>query len=195
MNKFGKKLAATFVVLAALFAGSTNAAELITNGGFEDGMNGWSCTGADLCTSTNQWYPVHSGSFNMLGFDNLGYATLSQSISTTIGSSYDFSFFSAATQLAGNVLGYSFSDYAHAVFVPTTTSWLQTTDSFIANAGITNIQFYFATDPGTGTWRIDDVSVQDGVMTPVPEPETYAMLLVGLALLGFTTRRRGNDFA
>lgn len=31
---------------------------------------------------------------------------------------------------------------------------------------------------------------------PVPEPETYAMLLVGLGLLGFTTRsRKSNTFA
>jgi PEP-CTERM motif len=31
--------------------------------------------------------------------------------------------------------------------------------------------------------------------TPVPEPETYAMLLAGLGFLGFTTRRRNNSAA
>lgn len=30
-------------------------------------------------------------------------------------------------------------------------------------------------------------------MTPVPEPETYAMLLVGLGLIGFTARRRKQN--
>ncbi|MFN0163806.1 MAG: PEP-CTERM sorting domain-containing protein [Burkholderiales bacterium] len=34
------------------------------------------------------------------------------------------------------------------------------------------------------------VIVERGVTTPVPEPETYAMLLAGLALLGFAARRR-----
>lgn len=33
------------------------------------------------------------------------------------------------------------------------------------------------------------VSVE-GVAAPIPEPETYAMLLAGLAVLGFATRRR-----
>lgn len=28
------------------------------------------------------------------------------------------------------------------------------------------------------------------VASPVPEPETYAMILIGLGLIGFTTRRR-----
>ena len=29
-------------------------------------------------------------------------------------------------------------------------------------------------------------------ITPVPEPETFAMLLAGLGLIGFTARRRKN---
>jgi hypothetical protein len=29
-----------------------------------------------------------------------------------------------------------------------------------------------------------------GSVTPVPEPETYAMLLAGLGLIGFTASRR-----
>jgi len=32
--------------------------------------------------------------------------------------------------------------------------------------------------------------VVDGVITAVPEPESYAMLLAGLGLVGFATRRR-----
>lgn len=30
----------------------------------------------------------------------------------------------------------------------------------------------------------------DGLISAVPEPTTYAMLLVGLGLLGFTARRK-----
>lgn len=31
------------------------------------------------------------------------------------------------------------------------------------------------------------------VISPVPEPQTYAMLLIGLGLVGFSARRRKND--
>jgi hypothetical protein len=34
-----------------------------------------------------------------------------------------------------------------------------------------------------------------GFMTPVPEPETYAMLLAGLGVVGFTARRRQRPAA
>ena len=37
-------------------------------------------------------------------------------------------------------------------------------------------------------WAVRDGDV--AVTTPIPEPETYAMMLVGLALLGFHARRR-----
>jgi hypothetical protein len=32
------------------------------------------------------------------------------------------------------------------------------------------------------------------VVSPVPEPQTYAMLLIGLGLVGFSARRRKSDF-
>jgi hypothetical protein len=51
---------------------------------------------------------------------------------------------------------------------------------------------YQATGTGsyatTGTWRFDGVTVT--AVTAVPEPGTYAMLLAGLASLGFIARRR-----
>jgi hypothetical protein len=40
-----------------------------------------------------------------------------------------------------------------------------------------------------GTWRFDMVSVS--AAAPIPEPGTYALLLAGLAAVGFMVRRRG----
>jgi hypothetical protein len=31
------------------------------------------------------------------------------------------------------------------------------------------------------------------IASPVPEPETYAMIIAGLALIGFTARRRKDN--
>jgi PEP-CTERM motif len=50
-----------------------------------------------------------------------------------------------------------------------------------------NITSNYAT---TGTWRFDMATVSGTAIAPIPEPETYAMLLAGLALIGFSTRRK-----
>jgi hypothetical protein len=40
-----------------------------------------------------------------------------------------------------------------------------------------------------------DFAVSIRLTTPVPEPETYAMMLAGLGLLGFAGRRRKQQIA
>lgn len=183
-----KLIAAAMFILMIPF--SANATELIINGGFESGLSGWSSSGADLMT-VYSGYGV-SGSAAALGFDNTGFATLSQTISTTPGATYDFSFYSLAYQIAGNQLGYSFSGFDNAVFVQTTTSYLQTLDSFLATAPTTSVELYFATDPSTGYWCIDNVSVQQET-APVPEPGTFVLFGAGMAGLAFLNRRRKNQ--
>lgn len=46
-----------------------------------------------------------------------------------------------------------------------------------------------------GTFDLDIVSRVAGPVAAVPEPETYAMLLAGLGLLGFTARHRKQKAA
>ena len=41
-----------------------------------------------------------------------------------------------------------------------------------------------------GSKNFTSFSAGDGLVSAVPEPSTYAMLLVGLGLLGFTARRK-----
>ena len=41
-----------------------------------------------------------------------------------------------------------------------------------------------------GTMRFDNVTISGTALAPVPEPETYALMLAGLAGIGFVARRR-----
>ena len=45
---------------------------------------------------------------------------------------------------------------------------------------------------GLGSLKVDDVQIS---VTAVPEPETYAMMLAGLGLMGTIARRRKNKHA
>lgn len=80
-------------------------------------------------------------------------------------------------------------------------------DGYVGNA-LTYTMDVFSTTTGptlaTFNWTgLNKVTMSDGnytlhtaidnlTLSPVPEPETYAMLLAGLGLMGFTTRRRKN---
>jgi hypothetical protein len=46
-----------------------------------------------------------------------------------------------------------------------------------------------------GDWIVVDNITTDSITTAVPEPETYAMMLAGLGLMGFIARRRNNEQA
>jgi len=48
---------------------------------------------------------------------------------------------------------------------------------------------------GTGNNLFSDVTWSASVVAAIPEPETYAMLLTGLGLMGFVARRRKNKLS
>ncbi|MGF1502782.1 MAG: PEP-CTERM sorting domain-containing protein [Paracoccaceae bacterium] len=190
----------TFVVTAAAFAlaigmplQAQSATQLIVNGSFEDGLNGWSCV-AESCrvlSSAGAILPS-DGSSLFVGFQNDGFATLSQTIDTVAGTTYDFAFFSATTlNVVGNELRYSLDGGAE-VEIPRPVGVLeQTTDSFIASGTTSVISIFFETNTGNGGWGIDQVSVMAAdVPSEVPLPATAPLLAAALGVFGLAGLRR-----
>lgn len=57
------------------------------------------------------------------------------------------------------------------------------------------VQVRTTSSPSWVAWNEIQVLSPDKIISSVPEPETYAMLLAGLGLLGFTARHRKNNIA
>jgi hypothetical protein len=71
------------------------------------------------------------------------------------------------------------------LFNTTTTSFV----GFIADDPLASVTLSPNPVPGSAYWvTANDMTM--GLVNPVPEPETYAMLLGGLAVVGFAARRR-----
>lgn len=74
-----------------------------------------------------------------------------------------------------------------------------TTTQYTATFALTstdNYKLYFGTAPlpptFTGSMTVDNIAIMQ-TTAPVPEPESYAMMLAGLGALGLMSRRRLNS--
>jgi len=110
------------------------------------------------------------------------------------GSHYSTETWDGLSVLSGNTFNFSGLDIdlITTVVPPVVDSGTLGAPSSLANA---SVSVYFS-DGSFGTaelleqeWNVS----QDLVITAVPEPETYAMLLAGLGLLGFAARRRQQN--
>lgn len=221
-------LAALGATLALAAVSPAMAANLITNGGFENQSDAPATpTGSYTSNSPTNWttdsgwnsslynqvvgatyvYP-HSGSYAVRFFGSSPYgspATLSQMFTDVIGGSYTVAFFTYNNNYAG-VTGSRPQNYLTAaaggqsISVPDNVRggfvsagcydcWVQETFSFIGTGSDT---LSIAANTDKGYWYLDDVSVTGGAISvaAVPEPSTWAMMLVGFGGIGFSMRRR-----
>lgn len=193
---------AAFAALAPM----SHAADLITNGGFEDsvfagtfttygtggGLSGWTIESGTVDLINSYWQPA-LGHYS-LDLNGNSAAVISQSFATVVGQTYNVSFsmagntdgggaVKAITVGAGGDHAFSFdaSGKSHGDM-----GWVTKSFSFVADSSTSTLRF---TGSPSNTYygaALDNVSVT----AAVPEPETYAMLIAGLGLLGFAARRK-----
>ncbi len=185
--------------LALVGARAAAAQELVVNGGFE------TVTGN---STFPDWPAEWSASCPGLGGIGMNHAqtgtygvylgngcTLSQSIATTVGQSYTFSFW-----LRSLVLGQSISASWNAgqpIFVNDTITggFVQLSAAVTAVGASSTIEFASTINAGQYL-SIDDISVQstaqtpDGPSTTVPEPSTVALTAAGLLGVAGAARQR-----
>ena len=183
---------ASFILagFALAFATPAAAQELVTNGGFENGdFSGFTQTGNPGSTGVFSSPFVASGAFAAY-FGPVGSTGgITQTLSTNAGQSYLISFdlrnFDGQTPNFYNVLfgGVSlFSATDSAAFNYTNFSTTAT-----AVGASTELAFNFRHDPNY--FLFDNVSVT-AVTGAVPEPATWAMMLMGFGAMGVLLRRR-----
>jgi hypothetical protein len=208
-----------FRILAGLIAGlaiSTSAsAAIVNNGSFESGLTGWTQTGSGTTpgigitvlttggintTGYGDNVPNYDGTHAAFFVDDNAHEDLFQSVSLVGGTEYSLSFALFATA-SGAANPFSF----------TMTNSLGTNVLALTNGAATNVPVgvwtgygYTFTAPTTGPYLLNfdfasgatpskDVLLDAVSIADVPEPSTWAMLLLGFASIGVMAyRRRGQ---
>jgi hypothetical protein len=197
----------------ALCVGSANAANLIANGGFEDGVY----TAVDSSTNAeNSGVPVswdpndafidysgfngvrgypYSGSYSlqMGDFDSQPEAELSQTFSDVAGQKYTVSFYG----YDGGANGDPNADLTVSVgsastsFNDTVSTYTLGTFTFVGQ-GSDTLTIAAKTNPSD--WYVDNVAVTAASVSAAPEPSTWLLMIAGIGGIGLMLRRTNGVF-
>lgn len=202
------KLAIFGLSVASCFSQAI-AANLVTNGDFESlgntygavqtfgnhspELTGWIVGLNSVDLVENSFWNSASGSYS-LDLNGLKKGEIHQSLNTVNGQQYQLSF-----DLAGNFSGgpaiktlsvnlgpngiYKFDTSGKSA---SNMGWIHYTTTFVAISNATTLSFLSNVSGNAGP-ALDNIAV-----TAVPEPETFAMLLTGLGLMGAIARRRNK---
>jgi choice-of-anchor C domain-containing protein len=188
---------------AVLLAGSAQAA-IIVNGSFEQGPNPGDFTTLGAGDTQITGWTVTSGSIDYIGgywnasdgvrsidMSGDGPGAISQSFATISGRDYVVTFDfagnpdDAITKLLDVSAGENFAQYSYSG-TPRPLEWTPQVFNFFALGSQTTLTF---AGGNSGPWgaALDNVNVS---LVAVPEPATWAMLILGFGMVGAASRRR-----
>lgn len=190
-----KKMAYLVTMLFAL-SGAANASNLIDNPGFESGsLSPWLNTNHFCGSSCTDWNVTnsdsHSGTFSAITDDNIEIFQNLTATPTNLITSVSY----WIKQPDGGGVSYMELIFSDSTSASTTfgigADWTFIDATSLLKPGVDLVGFglYGVTNHSAPLRTyLDDV-----VISVVPEPETYAMLLAGLGLLGFMKLRRRDS--
>ncbi|MFJ2827055.1 chitinase [Streptomyces sp. NPDC087263] len=148
-------------------------ADLAKNGGFESGLDNWTCTAATTVNS-----PVRSGSSALqatpAGSD---YAQCSQSVTVQPNSQYSLAGYVRGSYVYLGASGTGTTDVS--TWTQSATAWQQLTTTFRTGAATTRVTIYTHGWYGTGAYNVDDVSLLGPAVDPGQPPAAPTGLTAG----------------
>ena len=184
-----------FILAAALgLAGLSAHANLVANGDFESGdFNGWTVTEADSDISfvgVDEQAP-NTGSFEAF-FGSSAPSSISQTIGTTTGQTYDVSFalansnYLVADTVATNSFDFAWSGASVVSLTNQSFGDYVLYDYQLVAAGSTASLAFTFQNP-SAFWNLDSVDVE--AVAAVPEPSTFCLAGLGIGALWLRTRK------
>ncbi|MER7505864.1 carbohydrate binding domain-containing protein [Nonomuraea pusilla] len=178
MNLRGPAAAAALALgLTALHPAPARAADdILTNPGFEDGLSGWSCSGAQAVSS-----PVHGGAKALRATpEGTDLARCGQTVSVLPNTTYQLSAWAQGSYV---FLGATGPGVNASTWGAPGGQWGQLRTSFTTGASATSVTVYVNGWYGQGAYLADDV-VLDG---PGGAPDTQAPSVPGNVTVGAAT--------
>ncbi len=222
MNMTNKKFAIAALLgssIAISATASASATELLVNGSFEASSDhystpsGWTnigyTEGVLTYSDIGNSIPSYDGGANFYsiggtasnGYSGQGYG-IYQAVATAIGNAYELTV-GLSSENGPNlvdVLNVQIGSESNLVTLASDSSsyfnkpFATYTFDYVATSSITTIAFtlFSSTDYGNNDPLIDGASFQQTAVGAVPEPSTWAMMILGFAGVGFMAYRRRN---